>query len=116
MASTAASLMCSGVGKCGSPAPKSTRSAPVERSFSASATTAMVAETWMRLMRSVSILRAGAGLASSFDSILDSVLAPLGRAFFCSPHRFDLAFQALLDEFRPQSADGPAEPVDLFHQ
>src|SRR5436190_18869289 len=45
--------MCCGVGKWGSPAPRSTKSAPDERSFSASFTTARVAETSMRLMRSV---------------------------------------------------------------
>src|SRR5580692_6741865 len=54
MAAMAASLMCCGVAKCGSPAPKSTTSMPCARSLSASATTAMVAEGSMRLMRSVS--------------------------------------------------------------
>src|SRR5581483_5442278 len=59
MAATAASLMCGGVWKCGSPAPKSTRSAPEARILSASATTAMVAETSMRLIRSASAIREG---------------------------------------------------------
>src|SRR5271155_3317929 len=45
MASMAARLMLSGVGKSGSPAPKSTTSAPSRRSFSASAATFMVEET-----------------------------------------------------------------------
>src|SRR3989337_3408307 len=45
MARMAASLTLSGVGKSGSPAPKSTRSAPSARSFSASIMTAMVEET-----------------------------------------------------------------------
>src|SRR4051812_48070983 len=126
--------MCSGVGKCGSPAPKSTRSAPVARSFSASATTAMVAETWMRLMRSVSILRAGAGRrgwgcggGSAFGGgggVGLGVFIPFwlpfwlrfGGASFPPPHGFDLAFRALLDDFGPQPGEGTAEPVDLFHQ
>ena len=47
--------------KWGSPAPKSTTSMPCWRSLSASATTAMVAEGSMRLMRSVSFT---AGVAS----------------------------------------------------
>src|SRR5271165_374729 len=52
MAAMAASLMWRGVGKCGSPAPKSTRLAPCARSLAASAATAMVAETSIRPMRS----------------------------------------------------------------
>ena len=52
MAAMAASLMWRGVGKCGSPAPKSTRLAPWARSLAASAATAMVAETSIRPMRS----------------------------------------------------------------
>src|SRR5208337_4480695 len=53
MAATAASLMWRGVGKCGSPAPKSTRLAPCARSLAASADTARVAETSIRPMRPV---------------------------------------------------------------
>ena len=52
----AASLMCRGVGKCGSPAPKSTRSTPWARSLAASAATAMVAETSIRPIRSAKTL------------------------------------------------------------
>src|ERR1035437_4594675 len=47
----AASLMCRGVGKWGSAAPKSTRLAPWARSLAASAATAMVAETSIRPIR-----------------------------------------------------------------
>src|SRR5215831_13008611 len=54
MALMAAFLMCSGVGKSGSPGPKSATSTPRAFSFSASAITADVGEIWMRLMRSVS--------------------------------------------------------------
>src|SRR5215831_13052935 len=53
MALMAAFLMCSGVGKSGSPGPKSATSTPRAFSFSASAITADVGEIWMRLMRSV---------------------------------------------------------------
>ena len=53
MAAMAASLMCCGVAKCGSPAVASTTSIPCWRNFSASATAAMVAEGSIRLMRSV---------------------------------------------------------------
>src|ERR1039458_903322 len=52
MAAMAASLMCLGVEKWGSPAPKSTRFAPWARSLAASAATAMVAETSIRPIRS----------------------------------------------------------------
>src|SRR5579859_3092586 len=60
MAAMAASLMCRGVGKWGSPAPKSTRFAPWARSLAASAATAMVAETSIRPMRSAKILEGAA--------------------------------------------------------
>src|SRR5580692_8227156 len=56
----AASLMCCGVGKCGSPAPKSTSLAPWARSFAASAATAMVAETSIRPIRSAKTFCAAA--------------------------------------------------------
>src|SRR5579863_10708293 len=56
----AASLMWRGVGKCGSPAPKSTRLAPWARSLAASAATAMVAETSMRPMRAAKICEGAA--------------------------------------------------------
>ena len=48
----AACLMLSGVGKSGSPAPKSTTSTPSWRSLSASAATFMVEDTLMEEMRS----------------------------------------------------------------
>ena len=50
----AACLMLSGVGKSGSPAPKSTTSTPSRRRRSASAATFIVDETVIRLMRSES--------------------------------------------------------------
>src|SRR6516165_4646743 len=63
----AASLMWRGVGKCGSPAPKSTRFAPWARSLAASAATAMVAETSIRPMRS----------AKTFEGAAIVVVIPL---------------------------------------
>ncbi len=54
MALIAAFLMWSGVGKSGSPGPKSATSTPRDFSLSASAITAAVGEIWMRLIRSVS--------------------------------------------------------------
>src|SRR5689334_2032455 len=54
IARIAAFLMWSGVGKSGSPGPKSATSIPLAFSFSASARTAAVGEIWIRLMRSVS--------------------------------------------------------------
>ena len=48
----AACLMLSGVGKSGSPAPKSTTSTPSERSFSASAATFIVDDTLIEEIRS----------------------------------------------------------------
>ena len=53
MARMAAFLIWSGVGKSGSPGPKSATSTPLAFSFSASARTAAVGEIWIRLMRSV---------------------------------------------------------------
>src|SRR5580698_8109018 len=52
MARMAARLILSGVGKSGSPAPKSTTSTPCVRSFSASAATRIVDDTLMAEMRS----------------------------------------------------------------
>src|SRR6266478_3768180 len=52
MAETAAALMLSGVGKSGSPAPKSTTSTPSRRRRSASAATFMVDDSLMRETRS----------------------------------------------------------------
>src|SRR5579864_372158 len=52
MASMAARLMLSGVGKSGSPAPKSTTSIPSRRRRSASAATFIVEDSLMREIRS----------------------------------------------------------------
>src|SRR5579863_9638082 len=82
----AASLMCCGVAKCGSPAPKSTTSMPCARSLSASATTAMVAEGSMRLMRSVSFS------ASLVAVVMTSFSFSFSRPLFPSRFLFSLLF------------------------
>src|ERR1039458_6836775 len=78
MAAIAASLMWRGVGKCGSPAPKSTRLAPWARSLAASAATAMVAETSIRPIRS----------AKTFEGA-ETVIAPLSLQIFDQPQNRD---------------------------
>src|SRR5262245_14584665 len=74
IASIAAFLILSGVGKSGSPAPKSTTSTPSRRSLSASAATFIVDETLIRPMRSAS-----SRVADMFGFLLreDSLQAPL---------------------------------------
>src|SRR6185437_4919885 len=68
MAAMAACLMLSGVGKSGSPAPKSTTSAPLRRRRSASAETFMVEETLMVEIRSAISAVACMGVSFSLDS------------------------------------------------
>src|SRR6266704_4747697 len=96
MAAIAASLMCCGVEKCGSPAPNSTRSAPVAFNLAASATTAMVADISIRLTRSLNCFVAGT--VAIFNPHSDFNLAALKCAameFFSQP---------LLHYLRHQSA------------
>src|SRR5207244_12959580 len=61
----AAFLMWSGVGKSGSPGPKSAPSTPRDFSLSASAMTAAVGGIWLRVLRSV-----GCALAPWVESIV----------------------------------------------
>src|SRR5258708_40190560 len=70
----AARLMLSGVGKSGSPAPKSTTSSPWRRRRSASADTFMVDETVMVDIRSVSPCSVCIILSSPFKSALETRL------------------------------------------
>src|ERR1700686_883517 len=124
MAAMPASLMCCGVAKCGSPAPKSTTSMPCARSLSASATTAVVAEGSMRLIRSVSFrasLVAVVMPSLSFSCLLFSFL-------FSSTQNFDharvpqlvggvkLFAQLLLHHFRDQSLHRTAGLRHFAHQ
>src|SRR5579864_6245531 len=70
MASMAARLMLSGVGKSGSPAPKSTTSTPSRRRRSASAATFMVDDSLMRPTRSV---RSNVACMEGFKVLLEVV-------------------------------------------
>src|SRR5437588_6251793 len=120
MAAMAASLMGCGVAKCGSPAPKSTRSTPLARSLSASFTTARVAEISIRPMRSLSLSVTGPGAVvvamgrlSCRKRLLDllqiSVLAPIDDGLQFIP-------QLLLHRRRYQALHRAAQGGDLAHQ
>src|SRR5581483_2356074 len=85
MASMAASLMCCGVAKCGSPAPKSARSMPCDFIFRASAVIAIVAETSMRLIRSVRILVGAATVAVLMISVYRFAPAERSGSALCPP-------------------------------
>src|SRR5882672_6099205 len=91
-------LMWSGVGKSGSPGPKSATSTPRDLSFSASAITAAVGEICMRLMRSV-----------------NCTVAPY-RALACTSHSRNLCTQHLLDDGGHQIGQGRAVLRDFPHQ
>src|SRR5215467_3977002 len=67
MARIPAFLIWSGVGKSGSPGPKSATSMPLAFIFSASARTAAVGEIWIRLMRSVSCTSSSFGECASLQ-------------------------------------------------
>src|SRR4051794_28442128 len=103
MAAIAASLMCWGVGKCGSPAPNSTISAPPALSCAASATTAMVAEISMRLTRSLNCFTAGS-----------VAILYLYSKYGCCAMEF--LSQPLFHQFRHQPAHGTAKAKNLFDQ
>src|SRR3989304_2882444 len=99
MARMAASFTFSGVGKSGSPAPKSIRSAPSERSFSASIITAMVEETEMR------------------ETLLEKAIsAVLGLNCTLLMRLHLLGAEPLLHQRRNQAADVPTQLTDLPHQ
>src|SRR5512146_1611340 len=102
MAAMAASLICCGVEKCGSPAPNSTRSAPAALSLAASATTAMVAEISIRLTRSLNCFTAGTVAISA--SLLNCC---------CAVEFFS---QALVHQIRHQAAGSAAQPVHFLDQ
>src|SRR5215472_3357757 len=67
IARMAAFLMWFGVGKSGSPGPKSATSIPLAFIVSASARTAAVGEIWIRLMRSVSCTSSSFGECASLQ-------------------------------------------------
>src|SRR5215468_4686586 len=98
----AACLMLSGVGKSGSPAPKSTTSTPSERSFSASEETFMVEETLMEEIRSA-IWLSNACIAFSYTSLNWIRL-------------LDPGLEPLFNQRRYQSRDIAAKRDHFFHQ
>src|SRR5258708_17947784 len=100
IAAMAASLICCGVGKCGSPAPNSTRSAPAAFSLAAAEATAMVAEISIRSTRSLNCFTAGnVAMASSLG--------------FYAVH---FLRQSLFHQLRDQAAHRSAEPENFFHK
>src|SRR4029078_7120247 len=95
----AACLMLSGVGKSGSPAPKSTTSTPSLRSRSASAETFMVEDTLMKEIRS----------AIWLATVCMLWIRPLLRFEFEHP-----ALQPRLHRGRHQAGNIPAEAKDFL--
>src|SRR6266403_1468389 len=91
-------LMWSGVGKSGSPGPKSATSTPRDLSFSASVITAAVGEICMRLMRSV-----------------NCTFAPYGT-LACTSHSRNFSAQHLLDDGGHQIGQRRAVLRDFPHQ
>src|SRR4051812_15856103 len=104
MALMAASLICRGVLKCGSPAPKSASSIPCAFSLAASFTMARVAEISMRLMRSLTNFCVVVVVADIWPPLVFRLLA------------VHLLMQTLLYDLRHQRAHGAAQLEDLFHQ
>src|ERR1051325_9822368 len=96
--------MLSGVGKSGSPAPKSTTSTPCWRSRSASAATFMVEETLMEEIRSAISMLAWTCMLSILTSFIQC--RDSGKAI---P-------EAFLDDRRDQPGNIAAQPEHLFHQ
>src|SRR6267154_4531126 len=105
MALIAACLMWSGVGKSGSPGPKSAMSTPLAFSWSAAAMTAAVGEIWIRLMRSVSCTASPCELQN--PSTTSGVEKKRSRNF-----RFD----ALFDNRWNKSCQRRAELRDFAHE
>src|SRR2546421_6431430 len=105
MARMAAFLMWSGVGKSGSPGPKSAISTPLALSLSASAITAEVGEICMRLMRSVSCTRSPSQCAACCRHVPAN---SLGLRNFRP--------QALFNDGRDQTGQRTAEARDFTNQ
>src|SRR5256885_16785485 len=106
MAWMAAFLMWSGVGKSGSPGPKSAMSTPLALSLSASAITADVGEICIRLMRSVSCTVSPSRCAA---------FSRRGSANF-SRELTHLGSQALFHNRWDQAGQRTAETRDFSHE
>src|SRR6266480_4956225 len=130
IARIAAFLICSGVGKSGSPGPKSAMSTPFAFNLSASAMTAAVGEIWMRLMRSVSCTSSSFGRLGKFTTNslqacpkgANTELAGLGSPGSISETAIklfdlgDFSAQALLDDWRHQTVERPAVLRDFANE
>src|SRR5438477_373590 len=94
--------MLSGVGKSGSPAPKSTTSTPCARSFSASAATFIVDDTLIAEIRlAISVFSVGVMISRA------NTLGVVGAHAFSQPG---------FDRGRHQPRDVAAEPDNLLYQ
>src|SRR5436309_8072256 len=119
IAAWAAVLMAPGVGKSGSPAPKSITSIPARRSLSTVAVTCIVAELAIRFVRSASRV-----IGSAFYFLpLSFCLRPF--TFDLLPFVFDaranrlrlgLLAQPLLDQVGHQATHAAAEREDFLDQ
>src|SRR3977135_1567455 len=99
-------LMWSGVGKSGSPGPKSATSTPRDFSLSASAITAAVGEICMRLMRSVSCT-----LAPLMQlKVLDRMFNIKKKTKLRPPDLRNFGAQALLNHFRHEAFERRPKP------
>src|SRR5262245_43387466 len=94
--------MLSGVGKSGSPAPKSTTSTPEARSFSASAATRMVEDTLMVEIRSA--------MAFLATTCMGCNLNPSEYGFG------KMTLEPHLDRRRHQPGDFSPQAEDFLHQ
>src|ERR1019366_10099013 len=101
-ASMAACLILAGVGKSGSPAPKSTTSTPLARRFSASAATFMVDDTLMNEIRSAIPLTA-------------TFMSPLKLSLTCLLELRNAPAHARLNQRRRQAGDIPPQTENLLH-
>src|SRR5512134_2200056 len=103
MAACAAAPMCRGVGKSGSPAPRSTTSMPFALRAIASAATFMVGEAAIRVARAAS------------DTGVDCAELPM----ISGPQRLArelLLAQAAFDDVRNDALDGSAQGDDFLHE
>src|SRR6516225_10355973 len=112
IASIAACLIWSGVGKSGSPGPKSAISTPLAFSWSAAVITAAVGEICMRLMRSVSFTSSPRGNGALSHRFRIVSRAGLGRLRTSG----NLRAQPLLYDRRHQSLERRSQLRNLAHQ
>src|SRR5215472_17473455 len=105
IAHMAAFLILSGVGKSGSPAPKSTTSTPCVRSFSASAATFIVDETLISEMRSAISVFSSSAMVSCLRARPD-----------CCADGAESFEEPCFHRRRYQPLDIATQPDDFFYQ